>query len=67
MSEWKSIETAPKDGTPVLLWHKFLVMPAACFWDADEGMWSSTLGRSVWSEGGDDGPSHWHEIPEPPQ
>jgi hypothetical protein len=47
MGEWQPIETAPKDGTPILLWRKpsghpsvkwATIIPAAwvCFVDEDE-------------------------------
>ena len=28
MTDWKSMEDAPKDGRPVLLWAKFKIAPA---------------------------------------
>ena len=59
--EWQPIETAPKDGTPVLAW---LVNPSG-----DEyitvikanrsGGWDW---RSIYFE-----PTHWMPLPEPPK
>lgn len=63
MSEWQPIETAPKDGVPVLLW------PGARDWT--EKMrpvvgWHTNLGLWVtWS--GYIEPTHWTPIPEPPK
>ena len=60
---WQSIETAPKDGTPVLLWpgqDTWLGMPAAV-----TGWWSRHLdwvcnAGMMW-------PTHWRPLPAPPE
>lgn len=67
MSEWKPIESAPKDGQAVLLWAEYLRWPCAYFWNDELGAWDACMGRSVWSEGDHYGPSHWHAMPEPPK
>ena len=59
MSEWKPIETAPKNGTPVLLW--FVDGGADVCW-RDGDRW--TDGEYRWA---DDAFSHWMPLPEPPQ
>lgn len=44
MSEWRPIETAPRDGTHVLVYYEFATVPIAhvAFWDADEhDLWQS--------------------------
>lgn len=63
MSEWQPIETAPKDGTLILLW-AFLdwkddLVPV-CGWYAQSAeMW---LCHSAWLN-----PTHWMPLPEPPK
>jgi len=57
---WLPIETAPKDGTWLLLWDSGLVI-------IEIGRWAKLL--NYWM--GDDGersiPSHWMPLPEPPK
>jgi hypothetical protein len=60
---WKPIETAPKDGTPVLVaaagcpWH-----PMLCHF---EGSWGS-LNPDMSFTALADQPTHWMPLPEPP-
>lgn len=57
---WQPIETAPKDGTPVLVYHNRMVI---------EAWYSNKWGRFVQSEtGGHNGikPEHWMPLPPPP-
>ncbi len=60
--EWHPIETAPKDGTKVLLSNSE---------DVFSGCWvESTLrGFEWWSgeQGGTVKPTHWMPLPEPPK
>lgn len=65
MSGWQPIATAPKDGTKVLIWAEVWDMT----WDVQiarfsGGEWHCEEG-SV-SEDEEDGPTHWHAIPKPP-
>lgn len=60
---WKTIDSAPKDGTAALLWPGLLVwteeMMPACGWFAlGSGKWVSQAG---WLE-----PTHWQPLPQPP-
>ena len=66
MSDWKPIETAPKDGTSVLLWRTNI--------DGSDGRvtvgsWHETYGGSWWDEGMEytfDHMTHWRPLPAPP-
>lgn len=80
MSNWRPIETAPKDGTWVLLFGGRI----SYGWDGDEppavvsAQWTGYLNGSIaeprwqfaWYDGGYygtyDGPTHWMPMPEPP-
>lgn len=60
MVEWRPIETAPRDGTPVLvIWKAYLpeVVCAVVMWDGDQ-----------WREADDivSGPTHWLPLPPAP-
>lgn len=57
MSEWRSIDTAPKDGTRILVWEHGERMDVAHF---DEGRWR----RGPWWIGFC--PSHWMPLPAEP-
>lgn len=53
------IETAPKDGTELMLWHQTWRKPIRGYWDGSHGEWSAsekimTLGGEVIAD-----PSHW--------
>jgi hypothetical protein len=62
--EWRPIDTAPRDGTPALLWYKGKTHVAAYWvqgpWKA--GMWcSETVGF-----GDGQNFTHWRPLPAPP-
>ena len=68
MTDWQPIESAPRDGTPVLLYlndGQFMSMTTARF---SYGQWSliETGGYAsdsdVWPD-----PTHWMPLPEPPK
>lgn len=83
MSEWKGIESAPKDGTEIILRKGDRVTSGAWIeWTETatefHGTTGAWLGESEqdsganWSswDGGfrdDDEPTHWMELPEPPK
>lgn len=75
MTEWKPIETAPKDGTKIDLWVRGKRIPDA-YWikssdDPEFADWAvktydshlcETVDSFVYSE-----PTHWMPLPEPPK
>lgn len=67
MSDWLPIETAPKDGTTIDLWTKYLQRVADAKWM--NGRWV------VWGTNGFESPdweavfpepTHWMPLPNPP-
>lgn len=75
--KWEPIETAPKDGTWVLLWFPHRNLAIGGCWDwAGEGDWE--MGIQDWQEWRTDDdvviqeepglePTHWMPLPEPPK
>ena len=63
--EWQPIETAPRDGTRVILaaLDEFYVRVAEGYFD-DEWFWSTDSYRELGREG--ISPTHWMPLPEPP-
>jgi len=79
-STWQPIETAPKDGTDVVLWHvRFGIMmghwdEATCDWWAIYAWPNSSLPYpceewfSPFMDGNNEtDPSHWMPLPAPPK
>lgn len=71
MSEWQTIETAPKMRT-ILLWAATHIEDGVIKnWKMDTGFWFT--GHEAWSWEGrilaeyDVQPTHWQPLPEPPQ
>ena len=70
---WQSIETAPKDGSYLLLWEQYSEAPFVGYWSC--GSWSVSH-EHVDAEGGWDGANvvdalsmpitHWMPLPPPP-
>ena len=60
---WQPMATAPKDGTPVLLWWPYWanVRPLVGWWQ-NNGGWQS------WEASDEDAkpPTHWRPLPSPP-
>jgi hypothetical protein len=68
-ADWQPIETAPKDGSGVLLWWPQWWHDAHSGYFKDN-QWHSERAIISWYEGndnGDPGPSHWMPLPTPPQ
>lgn len=76
--EWRPIDTAPRDGTPVLLWSIYEMIDGACSvavfapdFDSWVGMCEGDLldikteRGLVWWKVQD--PTHWMPLPPPPQ
>ncbi len=62
MTEWQPIETAPKDGTRVLLWRRAIrdqptPIMADGFWCETCWVWPYILSE----------PTHWQPLPAPPE
>jgi hypothetical protein len=64
--EWQPIESAPRDGTPILLCHATSKMHAGSL-PVLSGHWSR-LSECWWSMITNDRvrPSHWMPLPDPP-
>lgn len=56
-SSWRPIETAPKDGTEVLIWDSHMRVRRIGFYDFG---WYDQEGRIAC-------PTHWMPLPEPPK
>jgi hypothetical protein len=61
MSEWKPIETAPKDGSDVLIWCYTGEIGVAHFDSATFAWWSDLSTREC------PDPTHWMPLPPPPE
>ena len=72
MTEWQPIETAPKDGTAILVTCGELF--AVVEWDEHAASYPSNEGVG-WRDAGDIGwagtqghmPTHWMPLPQPPE
>ena len=64
---WQPIETAPKTPNAILVWVGSIQCSFAVWWDEVNQKWVIFGGgwRSFLS--GDNGPTHWMPLPEPPQ
>lgn len=60
-SQWKPIETAPKDGRPVLVYDPGLGYPYVCRFR--HGIWVEASGE----EFNVSFPTHWMPLPDPPE
>jgi len=69
MGEWQPIETAPRDGTEVLIFearhsfgYDYAVGKFVLRWDGDTiGGWSNRNSSSAYNH-----PTHWQPLPLPP-
>lgn len=72
--EWQTIETAPKDGTPVLLWVPEFNAPIQGEWcSSDDGFVDASHWVDVWNndaietKDGPVNPTHWQPRPPAPK
>lgn len=63
MQGWQPMETAPKDGTEVLVFSKYedIVIAKWAEWGGRDGGWIVGMEYAVSS------PTHWMSLPEPPK
>lgn len=79
-TEWKPIETAPKDGTKVLASRHDYLWPEVVYWQeydaetreetGEDGYWAfagELLANVADPFDADTLPTHWQPLPEPPQ
>lgn len=68
MSEWQPIETAPKDGTDVLLFRatKYRVLPPTVAGWFDKGVIPGWYTYDEPDKAFDGEPTHWMPLPAPP-
>ena len=59
--KWQLIETAPHDGSPVLVWNPEWVGPCIMIWSMND-----IVGYECWYVGGEDEPTHWLPLPKLP-
>lgn len=60
--DWQPIETAPKDGSRVLINRKGYAEPICVGWySQDWKEWKSVPGEWSWK------PTHWMPLPDPPK
>lgn len=61
---WQPIETAPKDGSSVLVYEGFEPIVTEGWWDAEDEMWRPSGSRNYpfWHQ-----PTHWQPLPDPPE
>lgn len=79
--DWLPIETAPRDGTPILVYfppHQYgpssmvvveyrAAEPAANSWPGVPERWASVWGEEGHDECPIDCPTHWMPLPDPPK
>lgn len=76
MTDWKPIESAPKDGTEIIVMHVHIETQIVnnAFWIEDDeypqdtGWWSYTLSEVSRTQLNDwQTPTHWMPLPPPPK
>lgn len=71
MADWQPIETAPKDGTEVLLFTRSDVGPEKDYWESFGDPHFSTVQIGAfedgkWHQNVIGGATHWMPLPSPP-
>lgn len=65
--DWQTIDTAPMDGTHILVWHSLWKVPIPVYFDSDcigSFPWVSALLNNAWT---DNAFAHWTPIIPPTQ
>lgn len=65
MSEWRPIETAPKDGSTILVWNGQLVFDV--WWWEEDGAWVDGATDAYDDYTQYTGLTHWQPLPAPPE
>jgi hypothetical protein len=66
MSEWRPIETAPKDGSCVLVAHDDMIVSEAAFDIQDNNWWLAQTGPHDFDPSNAIYPTHWMPMPRHP-
>lgn len=64
---WQPIETAPKDGSTILLWDGVETTGYWKEYSFSPGSWQLAMTGSYAQDGDLDNPTHWAPLPEPPE
>lgn len=72
LTEWQPIETAPKDGTDILVYQTDVSEPSmtVCAFDEDwsnDGWWTCCDGKNADIPLRGPEPTHWQPLPSPPK
>lgn len=58
---WRPIDSAPKDGSEILIYDGFEPFAGSGYWNAEDAEWIGCSRRSaLWKQ-----PTHWMPLPEP--
>lgn len=72
MTEWRTIDSAPKDGTRIItfhLWTTYIQMVGISYWGS-QGMYNAPAWHTYSATGAInhiDQPTHWMPLPAPPK
>jgi len=64
--EWQPIETAPKDGTPIVVWDRYLQEPVIAHWSYSLWGIHNSYGFNEDGEIPGEDVSHWMPLPPAP-
>ena len=63
--KWQPIKTAPKDGTPILVWDGYNITSAK--WEVDYDWWEICVPSDGYVDSNCIEPTHWQPLPPPPE
>ncbi len=55
---WQPIETAPKDGSGVILFEPYEGVACSGYWSKEDNEWFPSRGKQFWKQ-----PTHWQPMP----